>query len=176
MGTVGVGMVEAGIGASRRLAAGEGAAVVLVGTCGALPGSGLEVGDVVVVARARVGSASVLAGNADLPPPMPAEVIAPPELLARAVAAGARSVTALTTLGITTADDLAAALAAHGEVEHLEAFAVARAAESVGLPWCAVLAVANPVGSAGRAAWRAHHVDASARAAETAAAALLAAP
>jgi futalosine hydrolase len=179
---VGVGLVEASIGTTTLLGAGAPApdAVVLIGTCGALPGSGLGSGDVVSVARARLVDTSVLAGRADLPPPMPAVEEADGRLLARLAprvgslaSRGAHAVTALTTLGITTDDAMAAELAPHGAIEHLEVFAVARACAVAGVPWCAVLGVANPVGAAGRAAWRANHVMASARAAEVAYEALL---
>jgi futalosine hydrolase len=173
---VGVGLVEASIGTTRLLAPGAGApppeAVVLIGTCGALPGSGLGPGDVVSVARARLVDVAVLAGRADLPPPMPAVAEADGLLRAR-LAPRAQGVTALATLGITTDDALAAELAPHGAIEHLEVFAVARACAAAGVPWCAVLGVANPVGAAGRAAWRANHVMASARAAEVVCDALL---
>lgn len=177
---VGVGLVEASAGMASLLSEVAGlkpAAVVLIGTCGALPGSGLPVGEVVSVARGRVVDAGVLSGRAELPSPMPAVVDADGTLLSRFApwlpTPAARGLTALTTLGITTDDTLAAELAPHGAIEHLEVFAVARACACAGVPWCALLGVANPVGAAGRAAWRANHVRASARAAEVAHAALL---
>ncbi len=169
-GAVGVGVVESAIGTTRLLAAHSAApvAVVFVGTCGALPGSGLAPGDVVVVARARLVDAATLDGRAAPPGPMPCETPCDPELVARATGAGLRAVSALTTLGITTSDALATSLASHGEVEHLEAFAVARACASSSVAFVAILAVANPVGADGRSAWLANHVQASARAAEAA--------
>lgn len=179
-GGVGVGLVESAVGTTRLLAAEPGGArgLLFLGTCGAFPGTGLGPGDVVVVRRATLGDASVLAGAAALPGPMPAEVLASAELLERfGQAPGVRAVTAVTTVGISTDDALASALATAGEIEHLEAFAVGRACASASppVPFVAVLGVANPVGREGRAAWRAHHLEASARAAEVAAAVLFAA-
>ncbi|MGO8999782.1 MAG: MYXO-CTERM sorting domain-containing protein [Polyangiaceae bacterium] len=45
-------------------------------------------------------------------------------------------------------------------VEHLEAFAVATSCAAAGVPFAAVLAVANAVGAVGREQWRAHHAAA----------------
>jgi nucleoside phosphorylase len=85
------------------------------------------------------------------------------------VACGARAVTIATTLSITTDDVLAAHLATRGEVEHLEAFGVARACHAGGIPCAIVLGIANIVGARGREEWQANHVEASARAGEVAA-------
>ncbi len=169
-GPVGVGLVEAAIGMTRLLAArpARPEAVLFVGTCGAFASSGLEVGDVVAVARSTVLDVALARGGSALPAPMPARVDMDASLVARA---GLRAVHALTTLGVTIDDALATELGAQGEVEHLEVFAVARACAAFDVPFVAILGVANPVGSAGRAAWLARHVDASARAAERAAAA-----
>ena len=77
--------------------------------------------------------------------------------------AGGRSVDVATTLGVTTDDALAEALArgARCEVEHLEAFAVAAACAAASVPFAAVLGVANMVGSQGREQWRKNHRAAS---------------
>ncbi len=64
------------------------------------------------------------------------------------------------------------AMAALAPVEHLEAYAVARACQTLGVPCTIVLGIANIVGAKGREQWRARHVEASARAAEVAFAAL----
>jgi nucleoside phosphorylase len=82
------------------------------------------------------------------------------------VASGARSCTVASTLSITTDDALAALLAPKGDVEHLEAYGVARACQSASVPCAIVLGIANRVGAKGREEWRAHHLTASARTAE----------
>jgi nucleoside phosphorylase len=87
------------------------------------------------------------------------------------VALGARPVRVATTLAVTEADDLAAALVTtlSCEAEHLEAAGVAEACVQARVPFAAVLGVANRVGAPARAQWRAHHReagDAAARLAE----------
>ena len=84
--------------------------------------------------------------------------------------AGARPADVATTLAITVDDALAreAASVAGCEVEHLEAFGIAAACAQAGVPFGAVLAVANVVGGDARSEWRANH-----RAAEAAAAAVV---
>jgi nucleoside phosphorylase len=47
------------------------------------------------------------------------------------------------------------------DLENLEAFAVARAADAAGVDFAAVLGVANRVGPTGHAEWRRHHRAAS---------------
>jgi nucleoside phosphorylase len=63
-----------------------------------------------------------------------------------------------TTLGITV-DDQAATRVALGnvDVEHLETFSVAWACKAAGVPFAALLGVANLVGSSAREQWRANH-------------------
>ena len=74
-----------------------------------------------------------------------------------------------TTLSITTDDDVARRLAEStgAEVEHLEAFAVARACALAGVAFTTVLGIANLVGASGRAQWRENHERAAAAACAT---------
>src|SRR5262249_26657185 len=83
-------------------------------------------------------------------------------------AAGARPCAIANTLGITTDDALANKLGVLAPVEHLEAYAVARACQALGVPCAIVLGIATIVGSQGRDQWRANPVAASARGAEIA--------
>jgi nucleoside phosphorylase len=154
---VGIGLVEAACGATRELAAERPRAVVMMGTCGSYAGSALSVGDVVVGRCARLVEPAVVLGQAAFPDPVPVRIEAHAAMTAAFAAAGARAVDIATTLAVTTDDGLAARLATCGAVEHLEAFAVATACQARGVPFAAVLAVANSVGSSGRAEWRAHH-------------------
>ena len=90
------------------------------------------------------------------------------------VASGARACTIANTLAVTTDDALARTLASAGDVEHLEAYAVARACRLrhrlSRAPSCS--GSRTPSAATGRDEWRANHVPASAKVAELAAAAL----
>ena len=172
---IGIGLVDTTAGVTRSIARLGPSAVVLLGTCGAAPSSGLRIGDVVVGTSVRLVDPAVVEERAAMPYASEA-VSLDPSMGAALVAAGAREATIVNTLGITTDDVLAVKLAALGQVEHLEAYGVARACQTApGAPpvRCAVvLGIANVVGASGRAEWRANHVAASARAAEVAWAAM----
>lgn len=171
MEAVGVGVVDAASGTMRCITQHRPDRVVLLGTCGAMPSSGLAVGDVVVGRSALLADAAVVEGRAAMP--YPAEAIPlDASLLEDLVAAGARPARIVNTVGVTTDDALATKLAELGEVEHLEAYAVARACVLAEIPCVVVLGIANVVGSSGRDEWRTHHLEASARAAEVAVRAL----
>lgn len=171
--TLGVGLVEAAIGMTRCIARHRPDLALLLGTAGVLPRAsshGLPcIGDVVVASRIRLVDDSLAAGAAQLPPPMPGEAALDATLHDVLLAAGARSVQIANAVGITVDDALAARLAAAGDdVEHLEAFAFARACASAGVRCGVLLGIANVVGVSGRAEWLANHASASARAAEVA--------
>jgi len=173
LAALGVGLVETSILMTRCVVREAPAAALLLGTCGVFE---LEkerrpaVGSVVTGEAARLADASILEGAAALPGPMPAEVAFDRGLHDALVAAGARSVQIANTVGITTSDALAERLAAKtaADVEHLEAFAFARACAAAEVPCAAALGVANVVGAKGRAEWLANHVRASQEAADVA--------
>ena len=160
---VGVGLVESAIGAAQALTAHHPEAVVLVGTAGAFASSQLALGEVVVSSRVVLASAAVARDLGAMAPGMVGSLDADAGLYASFADAGLKRVTVATTLAITTDDalarDVATSCGAH--VEHLETFAVARACAKAGIPFCAVLGIANVVGSKGRRQWRAHHESAS---------------
>jgi nucleoside phosphorylase len=175
LATLGVGLVEASIAMTRCVALEAPAAALLLGTCGVFEGghekeSRALIGSVVTGGVARLADASILEGEAALPGPMPAEVVLDRGLHDALVGAGAKSVQIANTVGITTSDALAERLAAKtaADVEHLEAFAFARACAAAQLPCAAALGVANVVGAKGRAEWLANHVRASQEAADVA--------
>jgi len=168
---VGIGLVDAASGATRCIVQHRPDQVVLLGTCGAMPSSGLAIGDVVVGRSAVVADAAVVEGRAAMPYPNEA-VALDASMLGELEAAGARPARIVNTLGVTTDDALATKLAELGDVEHLEAYAVARACLATSVPCAVVLGIANVVGASGREQWRAHHLEASARAAEVAARAI----
>ncbi len=155
---VGVGLVASASGTASNLERFGPRAVVLVGTCGAYPGSGLSIGDLVVAGASLLVEPAVHEGRAALPAAMNARLDSHPVILEALAILGARAVDVGTTLAVTTDDDLAEALGKVAAVEHLEAFAVATACAAKGVPFSAVLGVANSVGSSGRAEWRANHL------------------
>ena len=166
-GAVGIGLVDAAIGTTQCVTRHSPAQAVFLGTAGAVPGAGLAIGDVVVARAHRLVDGAVLEDRGAMPF-APEGPDPDPFFLERFTAAGARPVVVATSPSVTTDDALAARLAGHHgcEVEHLEAFAFARACAAHGVPATVVLGIANMVGSGGRAAWREHHVEASARAGE----------
>lgn len=168
--TLGVGLVEGAISTTRCVARHRPDGALLIGTCGAFGAAGIATGSVVAGEGVRLTDAGVALGASALPAPMPAHEAFDVGLHDALVAAGARSVQIANTVGITVDDALAARLAAGGasDVEHLEAFAFARACAREGVPCAALLAVANAVGATGRAEWLANHVRASTSAADLA--------
>lgn len=157
--TVGIGLPQAAVGAVMAIAEAKTAAVVLVGTCGAYPGSGLGVGDVVVARRVLLVDPSVVDGAAQFPGPMSVASDADATLRGELLRAGAVAADVATTLAVTVDDEVAGRTArgAGAQVEHLEAHGVASACATLGVPFAAVLGVANVVGSRGREEWQAHH-------------------
>ena len=156
---VGVGLVESSAGIERALDEVKPDRIVLIGTAGALPGSGLKIPEVVVVRRAH------LVGREPeyLPGLMRTKVDADGELaMGFAKALGAPLVEAVSTIGITLADAEAERLSSQGpaKIEQLEVFAVLMAAQRHSIPATAVFAIANNVGSVGAAEWRQYHADA----------------
>lgn len=170
---LGVGLVEASIAMTRHAERYHPTAALLIGTCGAFGAFGAGV--VGAGGGVHLADAATSDGASAIPGPMPASARFDGAMHDALVAAGARSVQIANTLGITTDDALAARLsrvrvgdAPPADVEHLEAFAFARACEIAGVPCAAALAVANAVGSRGRAEWLAGHAIASAKAADVA--------
>jgi len=157
---VGVGLVAAAAGTERALAEAHPARVILIGTAGALPGSGLAIGSIVVVARAalivRPGEyvPGILSSTAEADAALAGEC-------ARTLATPL--VTAASGIGITSSDEEAARLATTAQVEHLESFAVLSVAHGRAAA-TAVLAIANVVGKNAHAEWRANRERAEAAA------------
>ncbi|WP_394828465.1 hypothetical protein [Pendulispora albinea] len=150
--------------------------VLLVGSCGVYPArpaadparSRPGIGSVIVAERVvLVDSASVL-GHAAVPEPMGARAEVDRTASTRFVEQGCIPAVVGSTLGITTSDSLAHALAERGgaDVENMEAYAVAEACAAAGVSCTVVLGVTNVVGSEGRAQWRQHHVEVAAKVAQ----------
>jgi nucleoside phosphorylase len=166
MAPVGIGPIDAGIGASRALAACAAARIVFVGTAGAygavarrLLGRALVAADFVCV------STAALREEGYLPEATVLRATAAPALT-RALAACAADVAELRVacpLAITRSAALARRIAGAtgATLENLEVFAVARAAAAAGVEMAAVLGIANRVGPNAQREWRANHLDAS---------------
>jgi futalosine hydrolase len=155
---VGVGLIEAAAGTARLLVQQKPAALVLVGTAGVYEGRKPALGQAVVAGALHLASASVADEAAYLPPPLPAH--SEGSALADEIAAATGLVRAdvACPLGITRDRKVGKRLqtATGADVENLEAFAVARAAVQAGVPFAAVLGVANHVGPEGHAEWKKH--------------------
>lgn len=167
---IGIGLADAAIGLTRCIMTRRPTHVLALGTAGAASRSGIAIGEVIVGQSVRLVDPAAVEGRAALP--YAAEAAFDPAMVDALFAAGARPSAIANTLGITTDDALGAKLGVLAPVEHLEAYAVARTCQALGVPCAIALGIANMVGSKGRDEWKANHVAASARAAEVAFAAL----
>jgi len=151
--TTGVGAVAAAAATARLLAELRPSRVLFAGTCGAYDDR-FAVGDLVGASAVLAVSLDVLAGRAYRPEievtrweagwavPLPQAVVAVPP-------------------AITVEPEGAALLATLAEVEHLELSGVFEACRAAGVPAAAALAVANRVGPAAHAEWKASHARVS---------------
>ncbi len=170
---VGVGAVEAAVGAARAIVATRPRAVILVGTAGVYPAAGvgsIAVGTAAVARTLRLVSTAVLRGEGYLPPPLPIHARTDRALLRALARAGAVAADVACPAAVTRARALGRRIARDtgAQIETLEAFAVGRAAQAAGAPFAAVLGVSNRVGPDAHTEWRAHR-----RAAEAAACAVV---
>lgn len=150
------------------------AAIVFVGTAGSY-GETPALEAVAVANTLHLVSGSVAAGHAYFPEPMQRHAVTDGRLrrgLLAAAAGAALSADVATPIGITTARRVAArlALSTGSTVENLEAFAVARAAAQAGVPFGALLGIANRVGPGAHLQWLKHRTAATANACAVAAA------
>jgi len=157
---VGVGPVLAALGAGAWLSQQRPEAVVLLGTCGSYPG-GPPIGTVVASRSLGLGSAAVALGEG-YAPLAPAAISGSEVLLARL---NVLPVRVLTVQAVSTGSALIARFAADWDVEHMEAFAVARACADHDIPFVALLGVSNRVGPNAHVEWRGNraHVEAAVR-------------
>jgi nucleoside phosphorylase len=167
--SIGVGLVEASAGAARLLELLRPRTVILVGTAGLYPGS---------MAGFSVGTAAVAGEIVLLPQILPGRDAYLPEIVPSRQRTTARLVRVLckaTSLPVArvanpvaiTASRRAAKAAAKRSacaLENLEAFAFARAAASVKIPFAVVLGVANHVGPSSHREWKKNAAAAAAAA------------
>jgi purine-nucleoside phosphorylase len=157
--TIGVGLVEAAIGASRLLATLRPRAVILVGTAGLYAGStaGLTVGDAVLAEKIVLLPAPLPGRHTYLPEIMPSEQHTSARLTRALRQAAALPAANVANPIAITRSRKAATFAAKDSacaLENLEAFALARAAASAKIPFAAVLGIANQVGPTAHREWK----------------------
>ena len=169
LATVGVGAVDAAVGAAQAIALARPKRVVFVGTAGvyrrghATP----PVGSAVIADRVCLVSTAVVRRDGYLPQPMVTEAMTSPVLGAALGATAPHSVptgTVACPVAITRTATLGRliAQATGATLENLEAFAVIRAANRAGIEaTAAVLGVANRVGPRAHPEWKANHLAAS---------------
>jgi len=152
---VGVGPISAAASAARLLASDTPDAVVLVGTAGAYPG-GPEIGTVIASDRVAWSYGVAAMGLGYVPrPPAAIRSDAP---LAELSKVPRHDV--LTTGAVTTDPTLCERLSDGFTVEHLEAYGVAHACEKAGVPFLAILGIANVVGPNAHVEWLANRESA----------------
>ncbi len=148
---VGIGPVRAALGAARLLAGARPSAVVLVGTAGAYPG-GPPIGSVVVARHVGLSEGIGELGLGYVPL-APGPITTDDTLRRRAKLP---EFDVLTVDAITTDRALTTARAARWQVEHMESWSVAAAAEAAGVPFVALLGITNEVGPDAHAQWLAN--------------------
>ena len=157
---VGIGLVDSAIGMTRCIERHRPTDVVFLGTCGSFGKH--AIGDVVSGRSIVLVDRAIDDGQAVKLSPLTIDL--EPSLLALDLP----RVVVANTIGVTVNDELAARLAARCDVEHLEAFAVARAANIAKVRCTIMLGIANMVGKNGSADWKTNHERVSAIVADAA--------
>lgn len=174
LATVGVGAIDAAVGATRAIAASRAGRVIFVGTAGiylrgaAAAGIATDaIGTAAIAGELHCVSTAALRGEGYLPELVVVRFETPGPLRAALSASGpgpAREPQAVACpLAITRSATLGRRIAAAtgATLENLEVFAVGRAAAAAGIDFAAVLGVANRVGPTGHREWLDHHRAAS---------------
>ncbi len=163
--SVGIGAVDAAVGATRAIARFQPRLILFVGTAGSY-GATPPIGGVAIARRLFLASTAVARAEAYLPAPAVVTATADSTLrraLLDGAPAGAIIADVATTIAITRSASLARRLAAvtGATVENLEVFAVARAAHAAGIPFGAALGISNRVGPRAHAEWLRHQAAAT---------------
>ena len=164
--TVGIGAIEAAIGATRAIAAHRPGRLIFVGTAGvyARGRAAIPIGGVAVAGELQGVSTAALRREGYLPAgPVALRAETSTSLAAVLTAAlgeaGRAPLSVACPLAITRTAALGRLIAdaTGAELENLEVYAVARAALAAGVEFGAVLGVANRVGPGGHREWLKHH-------------------
>jgi nucleoside phosphorylase len=166
---VGIGVVDAAVGAARAIERFGPRLVLFVGTAGAY-GATPPIGGVAIPRRLVLASTAVARAEGYLPAPVVVEASTDARVrraLQRFAATGGVVADVATTIAITRSASLARRLSAvtGTSVENLEIFAVARAAQAAGVRFGAVLGISNRVGPRAHAEWRRYQTAATSAAA-----------
>jgi nucleoside phosphorylase len=167
--TVGIGAVDAAVGAARAIATARAQRVIFVGTAGVYAHArpSLAIGSAAVAGEIHAVSTAVLRAEGYLPSLVVVRAETSTELRAALSTGPGGPAAAIASVAcpsaITRSARLGREMAAStgAALENLEAFAVGRAAAAAGLPFAAVLGVANRVGPGGHRQWLEHHQTAS---------------
>lgn len=154
--TVGIGPVVAAVQAASIIAKTQPERVLMIGTCGIYPGKTGTIGEAVMARRVGL-SYGVAAMGLGYVPRAPGPVTCAADLLEQAELA---LVDVLTAGAVTTDPTLVSRLSDGWHVEHLEAFGVALACHHAGIPFNAILGIANEVGPHAHAQWLTNREDA----------------
>lgn len=150
---IGVGMVDAAIGATEILSQNKADLAWLVGTCGVFPRRPISRMSAVEISSFHWADANILQNEA-------AHVGTVSTRITRKEAFGSHleTVACACTAGITTSDAWAERLAelSKCDVENLEGYAFAHACEHAGIRWRATFVVTNTVGAYGRTEYAAN--------------------
>lgn len=160
---VGVGPLESAVCATRLILQKSPDAVLFVGSAGQFH-DGVPVGSAVVSRRLGWASGVEAMGHGYVPRPPP--VLETPEWMRTLSAVPEADV--LTVGAISTAPELVRSFGATWQVEHMEAWSVARAAAECGVPFAAVLGISNRVGPDAHQEWLRHREAAELAAVEVA--------
>ena len=157
---VGVGPVRSAVGATRLILEHRPSSVIMIGTAGALSDH-LPVPSVVVARCLGWAHSGAILGAGYVPLP-PEDLVADAAL---AAAIGLPQADVVTVGAITTDARVADDLRQRWQVEHMEAYSVALAAASLGVPFAAVLGLSNRVGPNAHEEWKAnrHTAESAAR-------------
>jgi|GEM_PF-357935 len=157
VGVCDVGPVQAALGAARTIRHLRPSRVVFLGTCGAYPDSGLEVGAIVAAGTMLLTGADVVDGRMRLPKLAGGRLRTNAALTETVVSSPGSPIPIVRvacTLGITEHDLSAIALSRIADVETMEVYGVAAAAKAERIPFAALLGVTNIVGEGGGVGWR----------------------
>lgn len=171
LSSIGVGLVEASLGAAQILETLRPRVVILVGTAGVYPASAarLPVATAAVADEIALVPEILPGDDTYLPEAMPRREVASPAL-AKEIrkVAGLPSARVANPLAISASRRAATCAARRSgcDLENLEAFALARAATSMKIPFAVVLGVANRVGPTAHREWKKNAASAAAAACE----------
>jgi futalosine hydrolase len=169
LGTVGVGLVEAGMGAARLIESRRPSMVLLVGTAGLYPDTGEDCSleDVAIADHLKLLGEILPGKHSYLPGPLAKTIRCAPSLvsvLKKTMPLPCLDVACPLAITASTKAAFHAARTSDCALENLEAFSVACAAKTAKLPFAAILGISNHVGPSGHAQWL-RHAKSSAQAA-----------